>query len=316
MSAPLYLGADIGGTKIEAVLATADGAVTGHRRVPTPAREGRDAVLRALLSTLRDLRAGAPPGTRVHGIGLGTHGVVSHPEGAVATASDALPGWTGTPLRRLTEEAFGVPVVVDNDVNVLAHGEMLLGAGRGHRDLLFVNVGTGIGGAVIVGGHLVRGRHGSGGELGHAPSPAARGLPCSCGGSGHLDTVASGTAIERLHAEAGGPRLTAVEITRLAERGDPLGRRTLAAAAGALGEAVGGLVSVLDPALVVIGGGVASAGAAYWDPLRSAVRGATLPLLRDITLTTPRLDHAAAARGAAALAFSTLTAPAGDAVPC
>lgn len=98
MTASLYLGADIGGTKIEAVLATDDGTVLAHRKVLTPARQGRDAVLAAVVTAVRELRDQAATDAPVRGVGLGTHGVVTYPEGAVALASDALPGWTGASL--------------------------------------------------------------------------------------------------------------------------------------------------------------------------------------------------------------------------
>ncbi|KRV49075.1 hypothetical protein AQ490_22475, partial [Wenjunlia vitaminophila] len=315
MTGPLHLGADIGGTKIEGVLVAADGTVLAHHRVPTPAREGRDAVLGALLTLLAELRGHAPAGLPVVGVGLGTHGVVSHHDGVVTLASGALPGWTGTPLRRAVEEELGLPVVVDNDVNVLAYAEMAFGAGQGHQDLLFVTVGTGVGGAVITDGRLLRGEHGSGGELGHAPVAAAAGLPCSCGAEGHLDAVASGTAIARAYTAAGGAELSTSQIARRAAEGDPRAQTALAVAGSALGEAVGGLVSVLDPALVVIGGGVASCGDHWWEPLRRGVRAAALPLLRDVPLRRPRLTRAAAARGAAALAARTLLPPSSRQAP-
>lgn len=313
MSASLYLGADIGGTKIDTVLTDGAGEMLAHRRVPTPAQDGPVAVLDALVATLSELRALAPAGRTVARAGIGTHGVVSHPEGSIAVASQALPGWTGTPLRQIVSERLDLPVVVDNDVNVLAYGELALGAGRGHRDLLFLTVGTGVGGAVITDGNIVRGQHGSGGEIGHAPSSAAAGLPCSCGAVGHLDSIASGTAIRRAYAEAThtGPGTSTgtldrgpdtSEIVALATKGDPIARQVVTNAAHALGEAIGGLVSVLDPALVVVAGGMASSGSIFWDPLRNAARASTLPLLRGIDIVGSHLGTAAAARGAAALA--------------
>ncbi|WP_406003329.1 ROK family protein [Streptomyces sp. NBC_00829] len=312
----LHLGADIGGTKTEAVLTAADGTVLAHRRVATPALDGPDAVLATVTETLRRLRDRAGRAARIEGIGLGTHGIVSHPDGTVTHASQALPGWTGTPLRRAVEDSLGLPVVVDNDVNTLAFAEMTLGAGAGHHNLLFVTVGTGIGGAVITGGNLLRGSHGSGGELGHAPSAAAAGLPCSCGGTGHLDTVASGTAIARAYHHSSGRPLDTRQIADLASAADPHAQHVLAAAASALGEAIGGLVSVLDPDLVVVAGGVASSGPCWWDPLRTAARAATLPPLSGITITGPRLTHAAAARGAAALAAHTFAPNRPQPQPC
>ncbi|MYS24296.1 glucokinase, partial [Streptomyces sp. DvalAA-14] len=309
MSPSLYLGADIGGTKIDAVLTDEAGEPLAQRRVLTPAQQGPRAVLDAVVAALAELRALAPADATVRGAGIGTHGVVTYPEGVVAAASQALPGWTGTPLREAVADRLGLPVFVDNDVNVLAYGELALGAGRGHRDLVFVTVGTGVGGAVIAGGQIVRGRHGSGGEVGHAPSAAAAGLPCSCGATGHLDAIASGTAIQRAYAEAAalaaGPGTS--RIMELAALGDPIARQVVGVAAGALGEAIAGLVSVLDPALVIVAGGVAASGATFWDPMRHAVRTSTLPLLREVRMVRPGLGQAGAALGAAALARDELT---------
>ncbi|MCH0564840.1 MULTISPECIES: ROK family protein [unclassified Streptomyces] len=313
MTPPLYLGADVGGTKTEGVLVTGDGTVLGHRRVPTPAREGSHAVLRALTNMLTELRHAARGGP-VTAVGVGTHGVVSHHDGVVAQASGALPGWTGTPLRAAVEQHLGLPTVVDNDVNMQAYAEIALGAGQGRRSLLFVTVGTGVGGAVIAEGRLLRGEHGSGGELGHAPSAAAAGLPCSCGAEGHLDAIASGTAIAREWARAGREEADVRRISDLAAEGDRRAQAVLATAGGALGESIGGLVSVLDPSLVVVGGGVAMCGDHWWQPLRRAARASALPLLADVPITGPQLTHAGAARGAAALAARTFP-PAASARP-
>ncbi|WP_433221930.1 ROK family protein [Dactylosporangium sp. CS-047395] len=272
-----FAGLDIGGTKIAAGLVSADGRLLRSDRVPTP-RTGADTVLAAAA----DLATRVMAGETVAGVGVGAPGVIDRVAGTVLSATDVLPGWAGAPVRPALERRLGRPVTVDNDVRAMALGEVRAGAARGHADVLFVSVGTGIGGALAHHGRLRRGPHGTAGEVGHLLAGQTGPIACGCGRTDHVEAVASGPAIA-----AGGP--------------DALPR-----AAAVLGRALAGLVTALDVDAVVIGGGVAQAGAAFLTPLERALRAEVLPPLRAIPILGAALGADAPIVGAALLAADAL----------
>ncbi|MFJ5229016.1 ROK family protein [Kitasatospora sp. NPDC088391] len=296
---------DIGGTKTSAALVGPDGAVGRVVTVPTPAAEGPAAVLAAVAGAVRAL--GGEPAA----VGVGSAGVIDPARGRVVSATDAMPGWAGTELRSGLEQLLGLPVAVDNDVHAHALGEAWTGAARGARTVLLAAVGTGVGGSLLIDGRVHHGARNAAGHLGHLAVPEADGLPCTCGGTGHVEAVASGPALLAAYRRAGGgPDVTDLRaVAALAADGDPLAARTLATGARALGRALGGLANVLDPDLVLIGGGVAHCGPSWWEPLRAAFAAELLPPLAQLALTPCRLGTGAAIVGAARLARQHLPRP-------
>nr|WP_221473228.1 ROK family protein [Planomonospora venezuelensis] len=263
------------------------------------------------------------PGT-VTAVGVGSAGVVDPRRGVVVSATGAIAGWAGTDLRGELSRALGLPVAVDNDVHAHALGEQWRGAAAGYRDVLLVAAGTGIGASLLLGGRVRHGAHSAAGHAGHLPVAAAAGRPCPCGGRGHVEAVASGpallaeyrrraAAVHTGEAAVPGPRAAAAEVARrdevthlaevarLAEAGDPVAAAVLTEGATALGSAIGGLLNVIDPEIVVVGGGVAGCGALWWDALLEAVSAEALPALRDIPVEPAALGGAAALLGAARL---------------
>lgn len=290
------IGVDIGGTKIAAGRVEHDGTVSARRVRATPAGSGASAVLAATIDVVRELSSGAAF------VGVGAPGTVDTATGVIRAATALLPGWAGTRVGPELSAATGLPVLVDNDVNVSALGELRRGAAAGHEAVLYVSVGTGVGGALALGGHLVRGARGAAGEIGHLAvvgPPSER--PCGCGLFGHVEAVSSGPAIEAAYGlgDPDGPDLR--EIARRAENGDAHAARVIEYGATALGRALAGLVSALDPELVVVGGGVAGIGPAFVDPLIRALRAEVLPVLREIPVVTPTLGLDAPLVGAALL---------------
>ncbi|MCO8304213.1 ROK family protein [Streptomyces hygroscopicus] len=300
-----YLGVDVGGTKIAAGLVSADGTLLTSLVRPTPAAQGPTAVLDAIAEAVREL----PGHQSAEGLGIGTGGVIDRASGVVLSANDLLPRWAGTHLSRELSARLGLFVVADNDANVFALAEQTYGAGRGCRSALYVSVGTGIGGGLVVDGRLVRGAHSTAGEFGHIAVPEATGRSCNCGRTGHLEAVASGPAMTARfreltgHADVHDLR----QVVALAEEpgragsGGDAARAVLAEGAGALGRALAGLVSTVDPERVVIGGGVASVGDAYWRPLTEAFVAELLPGPSGLRPVVAGLGPRAAVVGAAAL---------------
>ncbi|KAB2379942.1 ROK family protein [Actinomadura montaniterrae] len=273
MSGGTLAALDIGGTKIAAALVDAEGTVLRRGRVPTPAGGG-PAVLAAAAGLLDGLADGP-----VRGLGVGAPGVIDPATGRVVSATDVLPGWAGTPVRETLAELTGLPVTVVNDVRAMAYGEARAGAGTGFHRVLHVSVGTGVGGALTTGGDLDHGAHGTAGELAHLLVPDRGPVPCGCGRRDHLEAVASGPAI--------------------AATGDAPRAGTL------LGRALAGLLAVVDPDAVVIGGGVAQIGPPYLDAVAAAFRAEALPPLRATPIVTARLGTDAPLVGAALLAATT-----------
>ncbi|MGW0686165.1 ROK family protein [Streptomyces sp. NPDC002754] len=293
------IGLDLGGTKIAAALVGPDGSVLDRHTRPTPAAEGPVAVLDALGAAARAVDHGA------RAVGVAAAGVIDPRTGMVTASTDTIRGWAGTALGSGLAERTGLPVACDNDVRATAGPELAaLGA---DATLLFVAVGTGVGGAVAAGGRMLHGVAGVAGHLGHLPSPEAAGLPCTCGASGHLEAVASGPGITALYERLTGR--TADRLQTVAERaaaGEDDAVRAITIGATATGRALGGLANALGPDRVVVGGGVPRIGPLYGDALARAFAGELMPLLRDLTPVPPTLGADAAVLGAAAL---TGTAP-------
>ncbi|GAA4715192.1 glucokinase [Promicromonospora umidemergens] len=310
----VVVGVDLGGTKIAAATVSASGEVGTVRTVPTPASAGPDAVLDAVAALVRTVLADA--GAALGAVGIGTAGVVDVASGTIVSATDTFPGWPGTSVAggvrdRLTARGTApgsVPVFVENDVDAHAAGESWRGAAAGARSVLLVAVGTGVGGAVVLDGRPLRGAHHLAGELGHMPVPGAEGLPCTCGRPGHLEAVAAGPAIHRRYLALGGD--PAVRDTRdvvaRARRADPLADRVVRESATALGRAIAGVVTVLDPEIVVVGGGVAGSGAPWWPALELSLRAEVVDVLAGLPLRRAELGGAAAIIGAARGAWDLL----------
>lgn len=292
----LTIGIDLGGTKIAGGLVAHDGNVVGDVvRIPTPATEGAEAVLAAILDVVARLRSDERD---VDGVGIAAAGVIDA-AGRVTSATDLLPGWAGTHVTHRVAAATGLPVVTLNDVHAAALGEATVGAGRGCGTVLLAAVGTGIGGGVVRRGRVEPGRAGIAGSVGHVVVPEAVGHTCSCGVDGHAEAVASGPALERHHVALGGEALGLRDVVRLAAAGDTRAAEVLARGARVLGRALAGAVSVVDPDVVVVGGGVAQIGHAYLDGVATALREDLMPAVRDIPVVAAALGTDAPIVGAA-----------------
>lgn len=303
---PVVAALDIGGTKMAAAVIDGAGRVLERARVVTPAADGAVAVLAAAAGLVRSVaRAHA-----VSALGVGSAGVIDPDTGVVVGATDVLSGWVGTDLRGALADALDLPVAVRNDVHAHALGEAAYGAGVGHTSLLHVAVGTGVGAAFVhigLPGGVLSGAHAAAGHAGHLPSREAGDLPCTCGGVGHLEAIAAGPALTREHARRTGVKVADLRaVAVLAADGDPDAGAVIELGGRAVGAAVGGLINVLDPDVVVVGGGVAGLGDRWWGPLREAVRREVLPSLRDIPVCASDLGDDAAVLGAAALAQELL----------
>ena len=257
----LRLGIDLGGTKIEGLLLDDGGRELLRRRVPTPQADCA-AIVAAVAGLVCDIEAEA--GVRVT-VGIGTPGSLSPSSGLLRNSNTVC--LNGEPLGRLFEEALGREVRLANDANCFALSEAVDGAGQQAEVVFGVILGTGTGGGVVVGRRVLAGANGIAGEWGHNPLPwADEDDPpqlCYCGRVGCIETYLSGPAMSREHRRRGGEGATAAEIAALAEAGEPIACATVARFKRRLAKGLASVINLLDPDVVVLGGGLSNIDALY-----------------------------------------------------
>ena len=205
----------------------------------------------------------------------------------------------GQPLGAALHERCGLPVAVLNDVHAHALGELRHGAAKGARVALMVAAGTGLGGAVMIDGHLLGGAHGCAGAIGHALHPAAVGRPSGWSGTGHLESVVAGSGIEECYRARGGEAISGGEISRRANDGEALAREIIEQSGRSLGESIASWADLIDPEVVVLAGSVCKAGPIWYDALRSGFEGFVLPEMADLRFADAVLGDDAPLIGAA-----------------
>jgi len=275
----LTIGIDVGGTKILGGVVDEEGKVLEELRVVSPATD-----VTAIVAAISRLVADLAGRHAVEAVGVGAAGYIDKARSVVMFAPNL--AWRDLDLRAELEASVGIPFVIENDANAAAWGEFRYGAGEDVEDLLLVTVGTGVGGGLVHDGRLFRGGYGVGGEVGHM-RVVPDGVPCGCGNLGCLESYASGTALvreARAAASTGAPlagtlldraggdpaSITGPLITECARAGDPFCVEQLARLGTWLGEGIASAAALLDPGVVVIGGGVSAAGDLLLDPVRAA----------------------------------------------
>ena len=275
----VFLGVDVGGSKVLASVVGDDGRVLSSAERRTPGRLVDSALVE---DAMTDAVVAAADGEPIAAVGVAAAGFVDVDGNRVMFAPH-LP-WRDDDVRTRLADRWGTPVVLDNDANCAAHAEATYGVARGARTAVMVTLGTGIGGALIVDGRLVRGRNGVAGEFGHM-QVVPDGQPCECGRRGCWEQYASGNALVRFarsrlghdpsmltDACAGNPdRLTGPMVTAAAADGDLVARQAFASVGEWLGIGLANLVAAIDPDLVVVGGGVSAAGDRLLGPARDAL---------------------------------------------
>lgn len=317
------LVADLGATHLQAGLTDLDGEVLDQRIEPLDISAGPDATLDRIEQLFDEILAARPgSATPLWGVGVGLPGPVEFSRGR-PIAPPIMPGWDAYPVRDRLAARYAAPAWLDNDVNVLALGELRAGIGRGVQDLLYVKVGTGIGAGLISGGRLHRGAQGAAGDIGHVPVLDDESVLCRCGNTGCLEAVAGGFALARdglVAAQAGRSRLlaevleatgalTAEDVLRAAAHGDQTSLGLLTRAGRLVGRTLATLVNFYNPSLIVMGGQISAADEAFLGELRRTVYGRSTPLAtRDLRIKTSPLGDRAGLLGAAFLVADELFA--------
>ncbi|MFC4854967.1 ROK family protein [Actinophytocola glycyrrhizae] len=288
------LALDIGGTKIAGGLVGTDGTLLRHATRPT----GTDPFA-ALTAVVADLAPGP-----VAGVGIACAGPLDTVAGTVAPIN--IPSWRDFPLVARVRELTGAPVALAGDGLCMALGEHWAGAGQGSSAMLGMVVSTGVGGGLVLDGRPLRGRSGNAGHVGHVVVEPD-GEPCTCGGRGCVETVASGTHLVRWARSRGFTGPDAGALAAAARAGDPVAAEAFRRGGQAVGLAITAAAAMCDLDLVVIGGGVAQVGDLLFEPVRATLAThARLSYLRDLRVEPAKLGGAAGLYGAAALAYSLI----------
>ncbi len=237
---------------------------------------------------------------RVLGVGMGLPGPINRATGAVGSSS-ILPGWVGVNAAAEMERRLGLTVHVENDANLGALAEFVWGSGRGHSDVVYIKLSSGIGAGLLFGGRLHEGAGGTAGEIGHTPAQQGTAI-CRCGSRGCLETVASARAIAEQLAVSRSEPVSTKELLELTSNGDPAASRLIGEAGREIGVALAGLCNLLNPDCVIIGGDLSAAGELITEPIFESIRRyAILSAAEQVSVVPGTLGERAELLGALAL---------------
>ena len=316
MTKKYAIGIDVGGTSVKYALIDNEGVFHFQGKLPSKADISAEAVIGQLVTACKETMASAQQlGVTIEGIGIGTPGIVDETNRIVLGGAENIKGWENLNLADRIEAETHLPVQMGNDANLMGLGETMYGAGQGARNVVFLTVGTGIGGAVVIDGKLFNGFANRGTELGHVPL-IANGEPCACGSIGCLEHYASTSALVRRFnkraAEAGrsfsGEEINGELIVRLYKEGDKLATECLDEHCDFLGHGIAGFINIFSPQRIVIGGGLSEAGDFY---IQKVSERAHRYVMADCAVNTrimaASLGNKAGSIGAASLVFSSNT---------
>jgi len=302
------IGVDLGGTQLRVAVADDRGRLKTVVRRPTEAARGRQHVINRIVAAVKDAldEDGTAP-RRVRALGIGLPGPVDPAAGLVISPAN-LPGFKNVPLNRILTRATGIPSFLHHDAHLAALAEHQRGAARGASEVIYVTVSTGVGAGLLLRGELYAGAHGIAGEVGHIVVQRDGPL-CTCGNRGCVEAISSGTGIARAARERapatpgsmlhGLERPVAEDVARAARAGDALAKSILENAGIYLGIAIGTLINLFNPQLIVLGGSVIKAGAPLLRPMRKAMNASSWKASRrDLRIVPPALGDDAGLIGA------------------
>lgn len=309
----VVIAVDLGGTNLRTSMLSTEGEIFHRRKEATAAADGRSKVLARLIAGIAEQRETAlQRGHEVTAVGVGAPGVI-HAETGVVVASPNFPDWNNLPLKANLERELKLPVFIENDANAAALGEHWRGAGRGVRSMIFLTLGTGVGGGIVLDDAIWHGADGMAGEVGHM-TIIPEGRRCGCGNRGCLEMYASSRGIvttyrEALRGEGREDRegLTSAEVYEAARGGEERALRVMREMGGFLGIGIANLINIFNPEMIVIGGGVKDAWPLFIEAAHAEVRQRAFQYPAERTKIVPStLGDDAGMFGAAAVALQGL----------
>ena len=318
MSDEYVLAGDVGGTNLRIAAVARDGTILYRTNVSTPGTVGACEIVAAIVDAAESVIRGATGTARPMGFGLAVAALVNPVEGRILSSPN-LPQLNGVCLGATISAKLGLDVVLENDATAAAIGELWLGSSKGAQNSVFVTLGTGIGGGLILDGRPYRGSDGTAGEIGHI-CVEPEGHPCGCGSRGCVEQYASATAIVRIFRELSGndgsqtltgrPVITASAVYDAAVGGDQVARETFRVMGRYLGVALADLIDILNPEMIVIGGGAAGAWDLFIGDVRSEIAGRAFKHPADrARLVRASLGDSAGVLGAARVIYDRLSVP-------
>lgn len=285
------IGVDVGGTNVKIAIVDDKGHIAYSSSEPTRAEMGYQYTIQNIISLIKtSLKETDISKDSIEGIGMGFPGQIDSEKGIVRLLPN-IPGWVNVPLSQIMEDEFGLKTKLDNDVRCATLGEMNFGAGKGHKNLICITVGTGIGSGIVVNGKIVRGASGTAGEIGHMILKDHLGPICGCGNTGCLEALASGPTIVQMANEylmsgkstkfrelAVNSPVTPRIVAEAAKMGDEVAKRIFEINGYWIGIAMASLVNILNPEVIIVGGGVAQAGDLILDPIRNVIKERALSI--------------------------------------
>jgi len=300
MSEKYVIGVDLGGTKIATALCDSDCSILSKVKVNTGSNDGEERVLQRIKESIYQvIELSGVPLDQISGIGISSPGPLSVSRGIIIYVASI--GWNNVPIRQLIYDEFKVPTYLENDCNAAAYGEKWLGAGRGYDNLIYITVSTGIGSGIILDQKIYHGKHDAAGEFGHI-CIEYDGRRCSCGNKGCLQAYSSGTAIAQIarenisqaanssildYSKNDVNSIDCLAAEKAAYDGDEYARNIWIQAGSKLGHGISILMQMVDPDIVVIGGGVSKAWDLFYSPMINAIKEHTYKLISDDMVIVP-----------------------------
>lgn len=302
------VGIDLGGTFVKYVLVKENGEILIEGKLPVGGKATREDTLDTIKSSIQKaIEKAREKEVEVLGIGIGSPGIVC--DGIVHGGADNLDRWENINLTEIFSQKFDLPAFADNDANVMGLGEVMFGAAKNATDVIFITVGTGIGGAIVVNGELYGGYKNRGTEMGHVTIDH-KGIPCNCGGRGCLEVYASTSALVQQYAAATGLDVEKVNghfIVEKFKNNEPAAVKCMHEHTDYLGHGIAGFINTFSPQKVVVGGGISEAGQFYINMIKASAFNYAMP---DCTVNTDVvaaiLGNNAGCLGAASLVFKNV----------
>ncbi|MFH1710086.1 MAG: ROK family protein [bacterium] len=290
----MIVGVDLGGTKILTALADSEGKMISSVKIDTQADLGPDKVIANMIrSIILVAKQAKIPMSRISKIGIGAPGpILGH---AIIVSPPNLPGWTNVNIKSLLQKKLKKHIYIENDANAAALGELLFGAGKGFRNLVYITISTGIGGGIIINRQIYTGALGTAGEIGHMVIDP-KGPKCGCGNRGCLEALASGPAIAKMSGQK-----NALQTELAAKKGNKKSQNAINAAAKSIGIGIANINNILNPDIFVIGGGVSNMGSLLLTPVKAWAKQYSMEASRKSLIIVPaKLKNNAGVMGAIA----------------
>jgi glucokinase len=312
----LFIGLDLGGTNLKYALGTINGKIIKKKSRPSQADQSQNKIFENMFIAIEELKAEAEKRKdTILSIGIGSPGSINFETGQLNGKTPNLPNWANAPIKKTLEDKFNIPTWADNDANVMALAEARIGAGKRFKNILCLTIGTGIGGGILINNQVLRGEHFSAAEVGHI-IVEYNGKRCNCGNKGCLEAYTTAPAmvrrykekLQRLGVAYNMYDLNTEFIFQKAVRNEGLALETIVETCGYLGAGIASISNIIDPEVVIIGGGVSEAGATFIKQIEESVKQYSIKsIMQNLKVVKAKMGNDAGIVGAILLAAENIS---------